>query len=140
MKAFILDRYGNADRVRAGDIARVDRATQVAYHDARGAGSEVVERRRALRRSRVQNDQVTLLDQSLCCRSAQAVRATGDEDPRHAFPVIRKTSPWKIGLERHAVPAPVADPKRRPPDQGGCTSTTTETSRRRPPGCPRHTT
>ena len=66
------------------DISRVGRATQVAYHDASGPGSEVVERRRALRRSRVQNDLVTLLDQRLCCRSAQAVCATGDEDPRHA--------------------------------------------------------
>jgi len=28
----------------------------------------------------VQNDRVTLLDESLCCGSAQAVCATGDED------------------------------------------------------------
>ena len=43
-----------------------------------------VERCRALRRSRVENDLVPLLDQSLGCCSAQAVCATGDEDPRHA--------------------------------------------------------
>jgi hypothetical protein len=66
------------------DISRVNRATQVAYHDASGSASQVIERRGALRGSCVQNDLVTLFDQSLCCCSAQAVCATGDEDPRHA--------------------------------------------------------
>jgi hypothetical protein len=66
------------------DMSRVSRATQVTYDDAGGPGSEVVERRRALGRSRVQNDLVTLLDQSLRCGSAEAVCAAGDEDPRHA--------------------------------------------------------
>jgi hypothetical protein len=73
------------DRVHlVRDMSRVSRATEIACHDASGAGSEVVDRRRALSRSRVQNDLVTLCDQSLCCCSAQAVCATGDEDPRHA--------------------------------------------------------
>jgi hypothetical protein len=53
-------------------MSRVSRATQVAYHDARGPGSEVADRRRALRRSRVENDLMTFFDQSLCCCSAQA--------------------------------------------------------------------
>jgi hypothetical protein len=66
------------------DMSRVSRATQVAYHDASGPRSELVERCRALRRSRVENDVVTLFDERLCCCPAQAVRATGDEDPRHA--------------------------------------------------------
>jgi hypothetical protein len=74
-----------SDRVHlVRDMSRVGRATQVAYHYASGPGSELVERRRALRRSGVQNDLVTLFDQSLCCCSAQAVCATRDENPRHA--------------------------------------------------------
>jgi hypothetical protein len=74
-----------SDRVHlVRDILRVSRATQVAYYYASGPGSEVVERCRALRRSRVENDLVPLLDQRLGCCSAQAVCATGDEDPRHA--------------------------------------------------------
>jgi hypothetical protein len=33
----------------------------------------------------VQNDLVTVADQSLCGRSAQAVRAAGNEDSRHSI-------------------------------------------------------
>jgi len=66
------------------EIAARTYGDAVTYHDASGPGNEAADRRRALRRSRVQNDLVTRLDQSLCCCSAQAVCATGDEDPRHA--------------------------------------------------------
>jgi hypothetical protein len=66
------------------DMSRVSRAAQVAYDYASGPRNKVVERRRALRRSRVENDMMTVLDQSVCCCSAQAVCATGDEDLRHA--------------------------------------------------------
>jgi hypothetical protein len=66
------------------DMSRVSRAAQVAHDYASGPRSKVVEGRRALRRSRVEDDLMTLFDQRLCCCPAQAVRATGDEDPRHA--------------------------------------------------------
>jgi hypothetical protein len=66
------------------DTSRVSRATQVAYNYASGLGSEAVERRGALTRSRLQNDLVTVSNQYLCCCPTQAVCTTGDEDPRHA--------------------------------------------------------
>jgi hypothetical protein len=66
------------------DVSRVRRAAQVSYDDASGPRSKVVEGRRALRRSRVKNDLVALVDERPRSGTSQAVRAAGDEDCRHA--------------------------------------------------------
>jgi hypothetical protein len=58
----VIDGIHSPDRVHlVRDMSRVSRATQVAYQDASGSGSEVADRRRALRRSRVENDKPSVL-------------------------------------------------------------------------------
>jgi hypothetical protein len=62
----VNDCIHSSDRVHlVGDIARLSRATQVAYYQSSGPGTEVVERRRALRRSRVKDDLMALVDDTL---------------------------------------------------------------------------
>jgi hypothetical protein len=81
----VYDGIHPSDRVHLiRDTSRLNRTTQIADDHAGGPAREVIERRRALMRSRVQNDFMFVIDERTRGGTSEAVGAAGDEDPRHA--------------------------------------------------------
>src|SRR3954464_8337212 len=79
------DRVHWSDRVDlVGDASGLSRAAKIADDHTSRLRSEILDGGRgALTRSRVQDDRMSLVDQRLRRRTAQAVRAASDKDARH---------------------------------------------------------